>query len=67
MWVVVMVIVCGIYWDCWKVCVQQLGQVFEYLVMYVNIDFVIINMEDIIVVKIKVWKRCINVLIIRSY
>lgn len=53
--VVVMVIVCGIYWDCWKVCVQQLGQVFEYLVMYVNIDFVIINMEDIIVVKIKVW------------
>lgn len=53
MWVVVMVTVCGIHWDRRKVGAQQFGQVSEYLVMYVNIDFVISNMEDIITVKTK--------------
>lgn len=53
--VVVMVTVRGIHWDRRKVRAQQLGQVSQYLVMYVNIDFVITNMEDIIAVKTKAW------------
>lgn len=53
--VVVMVTVRGIHWDRRKVRAQQLSQVSEYLVIYVNIDFVITNMEDIIAVKTKAW------------